>query len=84
MPRGTKWVLGGGDRKRALLVMQDAANTDAGFFVHVEALFALWDLQMRERHVAAAVVIARDLAHDFPENRELAKFLETHDPLVHP
>jgi len=84
MPRGTKWVLGGGDRKRALLVMQDAANTDAGFFVHVEALFALWDLQMRERHVAAAVVIARDLAHDFPENRELVKFLETHDPIVHP
>ena len=85
MPRGTKWVLGGGDRKRALLVMQDAANTaDAGFFVHVEALFALWDLQMRERHVAAAVVIARDLAHDFPENRELVKFLETHDPVLHP
>ena len=78
MPRGTRWVLGGGDRKRALLSMQEAANTDAEFFVHVEALFALWELQVRERQLPAAVVIARGLARDFPDNRELAKFLETH------
>ena len=76
MPRGTRWVLGGGDRKRALLSMQEAANTDAEFFVHVEALFALWDLQVRERQLPAAVVIARGLARDFPGNRELAKFLD--------
>lgn len=84
MPRGTKWVLGGGNRKRALVVMQEAANADADFFVHVEALFALWDLQVRERNVAAAVVIARGLARDFPDNRELAKFLEKHDTVSHP
>jgi hypothetical protein len=82
MPRGTKWVLGGGNRKRALLVMQDAANAEADFFVHVEALFALWDLHVRERNLAAAVVIARGLAQAFPDNRELGKFLETHDSVL--
>ena len=79
MPRGTRWVLGGGDRKRALLSVQAAATTDAAFFVHVEALFALWDLQVRERQLPAAIVIARVLARDFPGNRELAKFLDAHD-----
>ena len=78
MPRGTRWVLGGGDRKRALVSMQEAAKTDAAFFVHVEALFALWDLQIRERRLPAAIVIARGLARDFPGNRELAKFLDAH------
>jgi hypothetical protein len=78
MPRGTRWVLGGGDRKRALLSMQAAADADAAFFVHVEALFALWDLQVRERRLPVAIAIARRLAHDFPANRELVKFLETH------
>lgn len=76
MPRGTRWVLGGGDRKRALLTMQEAADTEAPFFVHVEALFALWDLQVREHRLPAAIGIARELARDFPGNRELAKFLE--------
>jgi hypothetical protein len=79
MPRGTRWVLGGGNRKRALAVVREAAAAEAEFFIHAEAAFALWDLQMRERNVAGAVVIARDLARDFPENRELAKFLERHD-----
>jgi hypothetical protein len=78
MPRGTRWVLGGGDRKRALLSMQAAADTDASYFVHAEALFALWDLQVRERRLPIAIAIARRLAHDFPGNRDLLKFLETH------
>jgi len=78
MPRGTRWVLGGGDRKRALLSMQVAADADASFFVHTEALFALWDLQVRERRLPFAVAIARRLAGDFPGNHELAKFLERH------
>jgi len=33
MPFGTKWLLGGGNRKRALVTMQDAAKADADFFV---------------------------------------------------
>ena len=76
MPRGTRWILGGGDRKRALLSMQAAADTNAEFFVHVEALFALWELQVRERQLPAAMAIARRLAVDFPDNRDLAKFIE--------
>jgi hypothetical protein len=80
MPRGTRWLLGGGNRRRALVVVREAAAEETEFFVHAEAAFALWDLQMRERNVAGAVVTARALARDFPENRELAAFLERHGP----
>ena len=80
MPRGTRWVLGGGNRKRALASMREAAAEETGFFVHAEAAFALWDLQMRERNVAGAMTTARGLARDFPENRQLAAFLERHGP----
>jgi hypothetical protein len=78
MPWGTRWVLGGGSRKRALLTMRAAASTEADFFTHAEAMFALWDLHVRERNLAAAVTVARELARDFPENRELLKFLAQH------
>jgi hypothetical protein len=80
MPFGTKWLLGGGNRKRALLTILDAAKADAEFFVNAEARFALWDVQVRERNVPAAVAVARGLAVDFPENPELAKYLDKHDP----
>lgn len=76
MPRGTRWVLGGGDRKRALKTMQETADADAAYFVHIEALFALWDLQVRERRLPEAIGIARGLAREFPGNRDLAKFLD--------
>jgi tetratricopeptide (TPR) repeat protein len=79
MPFGTKWLLGGGNRKRALLTMHDAASAEADFFAHAEARFALWDLHVRERNVPAAIATARGLAEDFPENRELAKYLGMHD-----
>jgi len=46
------------------------------FFVQAEAMFALWDMQVRERDMARATEVARRLAHDFPENPELAAFLE--------
>jgi hypothetical protein len=75
MPRGTRWVLGGGDRKRALRWMQEAADAEAPFFVHVEALFALWELQVREGQVPAAAEIARTLLRDFPDNPELVRFV---------
>lgn len=79
VPRGFRWVLGGGDRKKGLQAVHDASLADAPPFVQAEAMFALWDLQVRERHVADAVVTARALARDFPANRELARFLSTHD-----
>jgi tetratricopeptide (TPR) repeat protein len=80
MPRGTRWLLGGGNRKRALAVIRSAANTDADFFVHAEAAFALWDLQVRERNLTEATELARILTRDFPENPELASFLKTNTP----
>jgi hypothetical protein len=79
MPFGTKWLLGGGNRKGALLALQDAAKDDGDFFVHAEARFALWELQVRERNVPAAVAVARGLAADFPENPQLARYLEAND-----
>jgi len=78
MPRGTRWVLGGGDKKRGLRVVREAAKSDADFFARAEAGFALWDMQVRERDLVGAVATARDLVRDFPDNRELTKFLDTH------
>jgi hypothetical protein len=82
MPFGTKWLLGGGNRKRALLTVQDAAKADADFFVHAEARFALWELLVRERNVPEAIAVARGLAADFPENPELARYLDAHHPSI--
>jgi hypothetical protein len=76
MPKGTRWLLGGGNRKRGLRVVKEAAGTEAEFFVRAEARFGLWDMQVRERDIAGAVATARELARDFPDNRELQKFLE--------
>lgn len=78
MPRGTRWVLGGGDKKKGLRVVREPAGTPADEFVAAEAMFALWDMQVRERQMADAVVTARRLARDFPENAELALFLAKH------
>ena len=79
LPRGTKWLLGGGSRKHGLLAVEHAAKTDADFFAQAEATFALWDMQMRERNLTAAVATARSLAQDFPDNHELTRFLQAND-----
>jgi hypothetical protein len=80
MPRGTRWVLGGGSKQRALAAMRQAANAETEFFVHAEAAFGLWEMQVRERNTPEATEVARGLALTFPENRQLAKFLDAHDP----
>ena len=81
VPRGVRWLLGGGNKKRGLLSVREVAERDnAEFFDRVEAMFALWDMQVRERELTGAVATARKLAHHFPENRELRKFLTMHDP----
>ena len=38
-------------------------------------MFALWDMQVRERQFADAVVTARALSEDFPDKAELTKFI---------
>jgi tetratricopeptide (TPR) repeat protein len=79
MPRGTRWILGGGNKKRGLRGVQQAADMDAPFFDRTEALFALWDMQVRERQIPKALETARRLAQDFPANEELRRFIETHE-----
>ena len=80
MPRGAKWILGGGDKKRGLLALQQAAGSSADPFSQAEAAFALWDMQVREKNLPAAIATAQGLSRDFPDNHELAKFLEHYDP----
>lgn len=79
VPRMTRWLFGGGNRKRGLQMVREAAQVEAPRFVQTEAMFALWDMEVRERNIADAVVIARALAQDFPDNRELARFLSAHN-----
>jgi hypothetical protein len=79
MPWGTRWVLGGGSRKRALATVRAAVNLPSDFFTHAEAKFALWDMQVRERNLRGAAEAGRELADDFPDNREVAAFLETRE-----
>ena len=79
LPRGTKWLLGGGNKKRGLLVVREAAQVEAEPFVRAEAMFALWDMQVRERKITDAIVTARALTRDFPDNRELTRFITDHD-----
>ena len=81
VPRGVRWLLGGGNKKRGLLTVRDVVAEGGGdFFVQTEARFALWDMQVRERDIPAAMSTARMLARDFPENVELRAFLADHDP----
>jgi hypothetical protein len=76
MPWGTRWLLGGGDRRQALADMQEAAQMEADFFTHAEAEFGLWDMRVRERDMTRATEVARRLARDFPDHREVAAFLD--------
>ena len=80
MPRGTRWLLGGGNKKKGLLTVQQAASAEAETYARAEARFALWDMQVRERQLADAVDSARKLSREFPDNQELRRFLATHAP----
>ena len=75
LPWGTRWMLGGGNKKRGLAAVRDAAATESDFFVRTEARFSLWDMQVRERELDGARETARILRRDFPENQELKRFL---------
>ncbi|HEY2435108.1 MAG TPA: hypothetical protein VGI12_20730 [Vicinamibacterales bacterium] len=80
VPRGVRWLLGGGNKERGLRAVREVVTRGGGdFFVRTEATFALWDMQVREHEVSGAVATARTLALDFPDNAELRKFLTDHD-----
>jgi hypothetical protein len=81
VPRGVRWLLGGGNKKRGLVAVRQVVEAGGSdFFVQAEAMFALWDMQVREREFPGAVATAQMLARDFPENRELRRFLTNHAP----
>jgi hypothetical protein len=79
MPWATRWVLGGGSRKRALKAVRSAADIDSEFFSHAEAGFALWDMLVREHALTGATEVARRLADAFPDNHKLADFLDARE-----
>jgi hypothetical protein len=73
-----EWILGGGDKKKALAEMRKAADEDAPFMVRTEARFALWEMLNRDKSIPDALVAAHLLLVDFPENRDLLEFIEKH------
>jgi hypothetical protein len=75
LPWGTRWVLGGGNKGRALGAMREAAGTEADLFTRAEAVFGLWEMEAREGNRDAAVVAARQLLTWFPENKDLRDFV---------
>jgi hypothetical protein len=79
MPRGTRWVLGGGSKKRALVALREAAGADSDVYISAEARFGLWDVLVREKNFPEAIALARELARDFPANTDLPKFFSEHE-----
>ena len=75
MPWGTRWLLGGGNKKRGIARVREAATMDAGMYERAEAEFALWDLHVREKDFERATELAEKLARTFPDNKEVAEFL---------
>ena len=75
VPFGFKWVLGGGDKKKAVGVMRKAAAAASDPLDKTEATFGLWEMLIREKKLKEAAEIARQLLVDFPENKELVKFV---------
>ena len=77
VPWGTRWVMGGGNKSRGLKMVRDAAQTPADHYTQVEAQFGLWEMLSRDGQRDEAVGIAKELLKKFPENKDLAKFVET-------
>ena len=76
LPWGTEWIMGGGDRRKALTWAREAAGSDADRFTRAEAEFALWEMLVHERRVPEAMDVATRLAANFPENKDVAKFVD--------
>jgi hypothetical protein len=77
VPWGTRWMLGGGSRSRALEAVREAAKTPTDYFAEVEARFGLQEMLTREGMLAEALAVAKDLLMRFPDNEDLARFVET-------
>lgn len=77
MPWGTRWVLGGGNKKKGLTAVRQGADMATDPFSHAEAEFALWDMLLRDKNLPEATAVAKRIAQAFPENTEVAAFLKT-------
>jgi hypothetical protein len=77
VPWGTRWMMGGGNRGRALKMVREAVDTPSDTFTQVEARFALQEMLTREGKHAEAVTVAKELLAQFPTNKDLVKFVET-------
>ena len=77
MPWGTRWVLGGGNKKKGLAAVREGAGMPTDQFSHAEAEFALWDMLVRDKDLPAATEVAQRIAKAFPENAEVAAFLKS-------
>lgn len=77
IPFGFKWMFGGGDRKKALKEMREAAAMKGDAFAEDEAAFGLWEMLVGEQMTAEALTVARKLVQRFPENEELQRFVAT-------
>jgi tetratricopeptide (TPR) repeat protein len=76
MPWGTRWLLGGGNKKKGLAAVREGAEMATDPFSHAEAEFALWDMLLRDKNIPEATEVARRIAQAFPENAEVATFLK--------
>ena len=77
VPWGTRWMMGGGNRGRALKMVREAVQTPADHYAQAEARFALQEMLMREGRRDEAVDVAKELLAWFPDNKDLRKFVET-------
>ena len=77
IPFGFKWMFGGGDRKKALAHMREAAAMKADPFAEAEASFGLWEMLAREQMPGDALTVAQRLIREFPENAELERYIAT-------
>jgi hypothetical protein len=78
VPRGFRWILGGGDKKRGLAVVRQVAQESSEEFARAEAGFGLWDMLVREKQFGEAAIVARGLSKNFPDNKELIEFMKAH------
>jgi hypothetical protein len=77
VPWATRWVMGGGSKSRGLKMVREAAQTPADFYTQIEARFGLWEMLTRDGQRDEAVAVAKELLTQFPENKDLSKFVET-------
>jgi hypothetical protein len=76
VPWAFRWVLGGGNKKRALASAREAADAETDYYSRTEAGFSLWEMLVREKQFDDALVVARRLFVEFPDNRELRRFID--------